>query len=192
MEKKSLLDVYEREAKSFNEAYEVEEQKPSEVRKVETSTPLIAPRPMISQKKGNPFKKANNSLTVGNKALSHLTKKSIGYNDSATTNSDDENTPTNVSKINRSIASADTPRPGNFSQWFVANKEELKSSNPNVPDTELIKIAKGIYKELTQKTKSFSDDNDSLIAAPLNKRKLDLHDDTGGTAKLAKYGFIEK
>lgn len=191
MEKKSMIEGYDKEVKSFTEAYEVEEQKPSEARKIETSTPLIAPRPMISQRKANPFKKSSNNSSLGAKALNHLTKKSIGYNESVT-NSDDENTPTNNMSLknNRSV-SLDTPRPGNFSQWFIANKEDLKVDNPNSTDAELFKIAKNVYKELTQKTKASVEELDTPPSAPINKRKLELNEDTGSTAKLAKYGYTE-
>lgn len=190
-EKKSMMEVYEKEAKSFTDAYEVEEQKPSEIKKIETSTPLIAPRPMISQRKANPFKKSNNNSSLAAKALNHLTKKSIGYNDSVT-NSDDENTPSNNMSLknNRSV-SLDTPRPGNFSQWFIANKEDLKADNPNCNDTELFKIAKNVYKELTQKTKVSVEESDTPPSAPINKRKLEMNEDSGSTAKLAKYGYTE-
>jgi len=188
------MESYEKEVRSFTDAYEVEEQKPSEVKKIETSTPLIAPRPMISQKKANPFKKSNNNSNVGVKSLNHLKMKSIVYNDSVT-NSDDENTPSNNMslKSNRSV-SLDTPRPGNFSQWFIANKEDLKADNPNSTDAELFKIAKNVYKELTQKTKVSVDEiahNDSSLSVPINKRKLELNDDSGSAAKLAKYGYTE-
>ncbi|CAG9804650.1 unnamed protein product [Chironomus riparius] len=191
MEKKSMIEGYDKEVKSFTEAYEVEEQKPSEARKIETSTPLIAPRPMISQRKANPFKKSSNNSSLGAKALNHLTKKSIGYNESVT-NSDDENTPTNNMSLknNRSV-SLDTPRPGNFSQWFIANKEDLKVDNPNSTDAELFKIAKNVYKELTQKTKASVEELDTPPSAPINKRKLELNEDSGSTAKLAKYGYTE-
>ena len=190
MEKKSMIEGYDKEVKSFTDAYEVEEQKPSEVRRIETSTPLIAPRPMISQRK-NPFKKSSNNSSLGAKALNHLTKKSIGYNESVT-NSDDENTPNNNMSLknNRSV-SLDTPRPGNFSQWFIANKEDLKADNPNSTDAELFKIAKNVYKELTQKTKVSIEEADTPLSAPINKRKLELNEDSGSTAKLAKYGYTE-
>lgn len=179
--------------------YEKEEMKADEIRREktlrETSTPLIAPRPMISQRKGaNPFKKsANTSIPTTKNALNHLTKKSIGYNDSTinssgVTHSDEEN---NLSKINRST-SADTPRPGNFSQWYIANQSSLQNDNPDVSKEELIKIGKSLYKDLTQKTKSFDESNDSAASISLNKRKLDMNEDVGGIAKLAKYGFTEK
>lgn len=141
---------------------------------------------MVSQKRSNPF--AKKSLDKGNSslnALNHLTKKSIGYSESFT-NSDDENVPANNSSLltNKSI-SKDTPRPGNFSQWFIANKENLKVDNPNAADGELMKIGKQVYKELTQ--------NEALpqTAAPLNKRKLEMNEVDGGTTKLAKYGYTE-
>lgn len=140
---------------------------------------------MISQKRSNPF--AKKSLDKGNSslnALNHLTKKSIGYNESIT-NSDDENVPANNSSLisNKSI-SKDTPRPGNFSQWFIANKDSLKTDNPSANDSELFKIGKQVYKELTQ------NESQPQATVPLNKRKLELNDD-GGTAKLAKYGYSE-
>lgn len=188
-----MLEVYDKEAKSFTEAYEVEEQKISDVsKKIETSTPLIAPRPMISQRKANPFKKSSNNSSLGAvNALNHLTKKSIGYNDSVN-NSDDENTtPNNASKINRSTVSADTPRPGNFSQWFIANKQDLKANNPDLSEMELMRLGKNVYKELTQKTKVLSEEIESPVAIPINKRKLDMNDDLGSSAKLAKYVHTE-
>lgn len=139
---------------------------------------------MISQKRSNPF--AKKSLDKGNSslnALNHLTKKSIGYNESIT-NSDDENVPANNSSLlsNKSI-SKDTPRPGNFSQWFIANKESLKSDNPSANEAELLKVGKQVYKELTH-------NETPQASAHLNKRKLELNDD-GGVTKLAKYGCSE-
>lgn len=195
-----MMNAMEKEADSFTETYEATNTAVEKL-KCETSTPLIAPRPMISQRKLNPFKKSSNANSTTGIALNHLKKKSIGYNDSAITNSDDENTPSNnLSKVNRSV-SMDTPRPGNFSQWFIANKEDLKTNNKTCSDVELIKIGKNIYKELTQKTKVTEDSfHDSSLsgsfassAASLNKRKLDMNEESvGGIAKLAKYGYTEK
>lgn len=189
-EKKKLVKVLEKETESFSEIYETSIENKSEV----TSTPVIAPRPMIQNRKLNPFKKSTNvpiqNTSTTSAALNHLTKKSIGYNDSLP-QSDDENTPTNnISKtasfINRSI-SQDTPRPGNFSQWFIANKDDLKLNNPSANDSQLMKIGKGMYKELTQKVKILDESQSDSV---LNKRKLDMNDDatSGGIAKLAKYG----
>lgn len=158
--------------------------------KILQSTPIIAPRPMISQKKNNPFAKkptdkSNSSLT----ALNHLTKKSIGYNDSVT-NSDDENIPVNNSSlINNQSISKDTPRPCNYSQWFIANKADIKKDNPNASDVELMKIGKSLYKEMTQ-----SDTTPLAVglAMPINKRKLELNEEGDATkSKLAKYGCAE-
>lgn len=151
---------------------------------MQQSTPIIAPRPMISQKRSNPF--AKKSLDKGNSSLSalnHLTKKSIGYNESIT-NSDDENVPSNSSLISNKSISKDTPRPGNFSQWYLANKADLIADNPNASDGDLMKIGKQVYKQLTQ------GDTSSQTTVPLNKRKLELNEG-GGTAKLAKYGYNE-
>lgn len=149
------------------------------------STPIIAPRPMISQKRANPFtKKSLDNKNSSLNALNHLTKKSIGYNESIT-NSDDENVPANNSSLlsNKSI-SKDTPRPGNFTQWFIANKEDLIKDNPNASDGELMKIGKQVYKELTKS------ETPPQAQLPLNKRKLELTDD-GSASKLAKYGHVE-
>ena len=128
---------------------------------------------MISQKKANPF--AKKSIDKGNSstnALSHLKKKSFCYSESAT-NSDDENVPSNNSTLssNKSI-SKDTPRPGNFSQWFLANKDDLKKDNRDATDVELMKIGKQIYKEMTH--------NESAFQTPsLNKRKLEMNEESG-------------
>lgn len=192
-QKQALLSELEQDDEVFSEAYELETPKAQGKRIQETSTPLIAPKPMISQKKSaNPFKKSSAGKTsTPTSALSHLTKKSIGYNESAV-HSDDENTPTNnvSSKTNRSVAT-DTPRPGNFGQWFIANKHELRSSNPEMTDTDLMKTGRDIYKELTQKQKSPTDDSisEQQNASAINKRKLNLTGDDGGVAKLAKFGY---
>lgn len=154
------------------------------------STPIIAPRPMISQKKSNPFAKKPQILS-SNAALNHLTKKSISYisNNDSVTNSDDENVPLNNSSLisNKSV-SKDTPRPGNFSTWFIANKESIKTDNPSATDGELMKIGKQLYKEMTQSEATPAAAVTSTI--PLNKRKLELNDD-GSAAKLAKFGYSE-
>lgn len=154
---------------------------------LQQSTPIIAPRPMTSQKKSNPFaKKPNDKNTASLAALNHLTKKSIGYNNDSITNSDVENVPLNNSSlINNKSISKDTPRPGNFSQWFIANKVNIKADNPNANDGELMKIGKQLYKEMTQ-----GDTTPAAAAMPLNKRKLEMNDE-GGASKLAKYGFTE-
>lgn len=150
------------------------------------STPIIVPRPMMSQKKANPFaKKPNDKSTASLAALNHLTKKSIVYNDSVT-NSDDENVPLNNSSlINNKSISKDTPRPGNFSQWFIANKLNIRADNPDVNDGELMKIGKQLYKEMTQ-----GDMTPAAATMPLNKRKLEMNDE-GGVSKLAKFGYTE-
>lgn len=183
-EKLSIANSLEKDERAYSEIYEKTPLLKED--NIPQSTPIIAPRPMISQKRSNPF--AKKPLDKGNSshnALNHLTKKSIGYNESIT-HSDDENVPSNNSSLlsNKSI-SKDTPRPGNFSQWFIANKESLKTDNPSASDTELLRIGKQVYKELTH--------NESVSvasSAPLNKRKLDLNDD-GGSAKLAKYVHTE-
>jgi hypothetical protein len=187
------LDAFVKETESFTEIYEKEEIGVNEVKKRETSTPLIAPRPMISQRKGaNPFKKSTNAIhNTSSSSLNHLTKKSIGYSENVS-QSDDEN---NLSKSNRSV-SIDTPRPNNFSAWFIANQADIKANNPNVSEsTELMRIGKAIYKGLTNKT-SIEDNlgsNDSSASLPsLNKRKLDLNDENvGGASKLAKFNYTE-
>ncbi|CRK92164.1 CLUMA_CG005767, isoform A [Clunio marinus] len=194
MKKIEQLNEIEKEVESFNETYERQSKIASEITLKDTSTPIIAPKPMISQKKSsNPFKKFG-SLNKNSSAssLTHLTKKSIGLND-CEKNSDDENTPSNnVSKINRSTT-VDTPRPGNFMQWYIANKSDLKANNSTASDVELLKIGKNLYKELTQKQKSPEEENNDTKNQTLqmNKRKLNLNDSEGGISKLAKYGFIQ-
>lgn len=180
----------------FTGVYETPTPQNVEQQRQETSTPIIAPKPMNSQRKANPFKKSNGAskLTPIN-PLNHLTKKSIGHSDSNATNSDDENMPVNSLKpvINRSL-SADTPRPGNFSGWFCANKVELLANHPDVAEGDLIKVARGLYKELTKHQKPPETEDiatESLL--PCSKRKLDMNDDVnaGGVSKLAKYGFTQ-
>lgn len=192
-EKVTQLQALETDEDMFATAYEVQTSKALEKNAQDTSTPLIAPKPMITQRKLNPFKKSRASsdkiaTTPTNSSLSHLTTKAIGFNQSST-NSDDEN----ISAA--SNRSTDTPRPGNFSMWFIANKADLLSRNPNSTDAEIMKIGKNLYKELTQKTKHpddmSSDADHSLNASTLNKRKLRMNDDEGGVSKLAKYGFAE-
>ena len=148
----------------------------------EIPTVVLAPKPMISQKKCNPFKRAGsgaNSPSVP--LLAHLKHKS-GESPSM-----DYNSPVNVLKASNGLVSSDTPRPGNFGAWFVANKEELQSNNPEMASVELMKTAKVVYKNLTQKVKE-SENNTSL---PNSKRKLDMKGDAS-ISKLAKFGFVEK
>jgi hypothetical protein len=155
-------------------------------REIVQSTPIIAPRPMMSSKISNPFAKKPADKSASLMALNHLTKKSIGYNESVT-HSDDENIPVNISSVqsNKSI-SKDTPRPGNFAQWFIANKPDILIDNPGKNETELMKIGKSLYKEMTQSEST----TPTTANAPLNKRKLEMSED-GGTSKLAKFGYSE-
>lgn len=193
----AMLDQMSRADENFSESYALQTPKLSGKHVQETSTPIIAPKPIISQKFVNKFKKADPSKqgNVSTNSLNHLMKKSIGYNESSTINSDDENTPTNnMSKVDRSLSmSMDTPRPGNFSMWFVANKQDLKKDNPDKTDGELMKIGKGLYLELTKKQKipDDIDTSDSQNSSTLNKRKLNLTGDDRGSSKLAKFGFDE-
>jgi chromosome transmission fidelity protein 4 len=184
----------------FSETYEMQTPRAAEKRVQETSTPipLIAPKPIANLKRMNPFKKSGSGkFSTPTSSLSHLTNKSIGLSDT-TNNSDDENTPTNnvsSKSVNRSVA-MDTPRPGNFSQWFIANKADLKTDNPEAADIDLMKIGKNLYKELTQKQKTPGEDSIVEISntTSVNKRKLNMNPDekpTGGISKLAKYGFVQ-
>jgi hypothetical protein len=192
-QKEAEMAALENDVEMFSETYELQTPKAIEKRVQETSTPiLIAPKPITSQKRANPFKKLSSSkFSTPNSSLSHLTNKTIGLSNTGN-HSDDENTPTNnvsSKSINRSVA-MDTPRPGNFSQWFVANKADLKTDNPEASDAELFKIGKDLYKELTQKQKSLSEDSETPTTA-VNKRKLNMNQDEGGVAKLAKFGFVQ-
>lgn len=193
-----LMREIEQESETFSETYEIQTPKITAKHVQETSTPIIAPKPMISQKFINKFKKNNPSKqsNMSTNSLNHLMKNSIGYNESTTVNSDDENTPTNnVSKVERSLSlSLDTPRPGNFSMWFVANKQDLLKDYPEKSDKELMKIGKDLYLELTKKQKLPEDIDshaDSQNVSVLNKRKLNLTGDDRGGSKLAKFGFDE-
>lgn len=198
-EKQKLKEAEIDDSEIFSEIYEIQTPRAAEKRVQETSTPiLIAPKPMSSLKRMNPFKKSGgNKFNTPTSSLSHLTNKSIGLNETAN-NSDDENTPTNnasTKSANRSVA-MDTPRPGNFSQWFIANKPDLKTDNPEASDADLIKIGKNLYKELTQKQKTPGDDS---IVEPsntsVNKRKLNMNQEESGVtkhAKLAKFGFVQE
>lgn len=191
--KEALMREIDDDTEIFSETYEMQTPKMLEKRTKETSTPIIAPRPMTSLKFVNKFKKADAKNTTPTNTLDHLMKKSIGYNEN-TVNSDDENTPTNntnVSKVDRSI-SMDTPRPGNFSVWFVANKADLQTDHPNLSDIELMKAGKTLYLELTKKQKlpdDISNISDISYSSTLNKRKLNLTGDDRGVSKLAKFGF---
>lgn len=135
---------------------------------------------MISQKKCNPFKRgssANNSPSAP--LLAHLKCKSELH-------TNDNNSPANILKTQNSLLSSDTPRPGNFGAWYVANKEELETNNPEMTNVELMKTAKIVYKNLTQKVK----DTESPTSMPSSKRKLDMKEDAS-ISKLAKFGFVE-
>lgn len=187
----ALLNTFEQDVELFSETYEMQTPTAANKHVKETSTPLIAPKPITTQRRLNPFKKSgttNNSTPLT--TLSHLTNKSIGFNQTST-NSDDENTPKNN-------ISMDTPRPGNFATWFVGNKADLRANYPDVSEADLMaKIGKNIYKELTQKQKQ--PDEESFAKAQnsstFNKRKLNLTEDEGavtGIAKLAKFGFSKE
>lgn len=167
----------------------------------EASTPIIAPKPMATQR-ANPFKRSlNKGFNTPPSALGHLSKKVIGMN-STTKDSDDENTPKNdnsnsnsSSLISNKSLSADTPRPGNFMQWFIANKDDLKLTHPGVEsEAELIKLGKIRYKEVTMKNKLQIDDmNDSeqmSLSKTSSKRKLNVSDVAeSGKSKLSKFGY---
>lgn len=196
-QREALLN-FENDVEVLTDSYEMSEmQTPKAAQKIiETSTPLIAPKPMINQKKLNPFKKSVASSSTTPISLNHLTNKSIAFNQTSTNNSDDENTPRNNISSNISM---DTPRPGNFGTWFIANKDSLKASNPNASEGDLmLKIGKKIYKELTQKQRQ--PDGESIIkdnqsSSNVNKRKLNLTEDelsVTGIAKLAKFGFTKE
>lgn len=193
-QKEALIEAFEQEGEEHAEVHEIQAAQTYDKRSQETSTPVIAPKPMMSFKKSNnPFRKSSSKVSTPTGALSHLTKKSIGYSESSH-NSDDENTPTNsISlKTNRSFA-MDTPRPGNFAQWFIANKADLIAENQDSSDSELMKVGKALYKELTQKQKTPNDDTaPEQKTSTINKRKLNMNEvESGGVAKLAKFGFNE-
>lgn len=194
-QKETLLTTFEEEIELFSETYEMETTKTGNKTAKETSTPVITPKP-INQKHLNPFKKfiaSNKSVCTPPSSLSHLTKKSIGYNQTST-NSDDENTPKNN-------FSFDTPRPESFSTWFLANKAELRRSHPNVSEGDLmLKIGKNLYKELTQKQggnpfeKSLENDQQNSSNF-VNKRKLNLSENESsnmGVSKMTKYEFSKE
>lgn len=148
----------------------------------EVCTVVVAPKPMISQKKCNPFKRGGSSANSPSAPLlAHLKYKS-GESPSM-----DYNSPVNVLKASNSLVSSDTPRPGNFGAWFVANKAELESNNPEMANVELMKTAKVVYKNLTQKVK----ESENTATLPNSKRKLDMKEDANAS-KLAKFGFVEK
>lgn len=104
-QKAALLEVHEDEIESINE------ESISRVEKIdfpETSTPLIAPKPITTQKRSNPFRKSGAKLSgTPVMSLNHLTDKSIGSH--RMNQSDDEN----LSGLNNHSVSMDTPRPGN-------------------------------------------------------------------------------
>lgn len=159
------------------------------------STPIIAPK-IMSTHRSNPFKKVSNiskSLSTPPSALGHLSKKVIGMNSTSNKDSDDENMPknNNSSVISNKSLSADTPRPGNFGQWFMANKEVLMIEFPGVTDVELMQQGKARYKEVTLKNNSQTGDlNESeQMKASNSKRKLNVSDAEGGISKLSKFGF---
>lgn len=189
-QREALLNTFEQDVELFSETYELHTPKAAEKHAKETSTPLIAPKPMLNQKTSNPFKKSGafKSISTPLSSLSHLTSKSIGFNQTST-HSDDENTP-------RNNVSMDTPRPGNFANWFVANKDELKASNPDVSEQDLmLKVGKSLYKELTQKQKHPDEESftkELQNSSTFNKRKLELTENesaASGISKLAKFGF---
>ena len=192
-QKEALLNTFENDVELFSETYEMQTAKAVEKHVKKTSTPLIAPKPM-NQKLLNPFKKSgafSKSVSTPTNSLSHLTSKSIGFNQSSA-HFDDENTP-------RNNVSMDTPRPGNFGTWFLANQASLKASNPNVSDNDLmLKVGKNIYKELTQKQKQPNEESfvkDPQNSLTVNKRKLNLTEDESaetGITKLAKFGFSKE
>lgn len=159
----------------------------------EASTPIIAPKPMASQR-ANPFKRSlNKGFNTPPTVLGHLSKKVIGLN-STTKDSDDENVPKNdnSSIVSNKSLSADTPRPGNFMQWFMVNKEEIKQSYPDATDAELIKHGKIRYKEVTLKNKSQIDDmneSEHTLNKTSSKRKLNVSDTESGKNKLSKFGY---
>lgn len=137
---------------------------------------------MINKNKINPFKRGGsgaNSPSVP--LLAHLKYKS-GESPSM-----DVNSPANILKTSNGLVSSDTPRPGNFGAWFVANKEELESNNPKMASVELMKTAKEVYKNLTKKVK----ESENSTKIPNSKRKLDMKEDAS-ISKLAKFGFVEK
>lgn len=192
----------QREALEDNSVLEISEIHTSHIAPViqEASTPIIAPK-VMSIHRANPFKKVSNGIknfSTPPNAIGHLSKKVIGMNSTAIKDkdSDDENTPTNnissTSVISNKSLSADTPRPGNFAQWFIANKEALQSEFPNAADGELMKHGKARYKEVTLKNKSqVEDPNESDQVKNNSKRKLNVSDAEGGISKLSKFGYDE-
>lgn len=199
-EKIEAIKQFEKESETYSNAYETPTSRKAEtsVDSQDSCTPKIAPKPIVSQKNRNPFKKSLSNKSTPSNPLTHLTNKSIGFGNESRiespnpTNpeSDDENTPVNVTNksTNRSV-SQDTPRPGNFMAWFVANKEDLKVSNPLASDADLTKIGMKTYKDLTKHQKMPGYEDDSKADHQLSsKRKLDMKDDTGSvSSKLAKY-----
>lgn len=158
------------------------------------STPIIAPKIMTTHR-SNPFKKVSNiskSLNTPPTVIGHLSKKVIGMNSTSNKDSDDENTPknNNSSVVSNKSLSADTPRPGNFGQWFMANKEVLQIEFPDAADVELMKQGKSRYKEVTLKNKSQLEDlNESEQMKTNSKRKLNVSDAEGSISKLSKFGY---
>jgi hypothetical protein len=188
----------QRESLEENSVLEISEIQNSVIAPViqEASTPIIAPKPMATQR-ANPFKRSlNKGFNTPPGALGHLSKKVIGLN-STTRDSDDENTPKNnnssISLVSNKSLSADTPRPGNFMQWFIANKDDLKQAHPDVVgEADLIKVGKIRYKEVTMKNKSHIDEiNDSeQMSKTSSKRKLNVSDiPESGKSKLSKFGY---
>lgn len=120
--KQELLKSFDQDVEAFAEVYELPTTKTVE-KQQDTSTPTIAPKPMLNLKKANPFKKscsAKNASTPST-PLEHLTKKSIGYSHTPN-HSDDENTPinSNTSTLSNRSIGLDTPRPGErrFVEYF--------------------------------------------------------------------------
>lgn len=197
-EKEDILKEFENESETYCNQYDTPTNKKIQEKNEETSTPLIAPKPMITQKNRNPFKKSITLKVAHANPLSHLTSKVIGYQNDSSSNmdSEDENTTPNNKTLNRT-QSQDTPRPMNFMSWYLANKEELKASNPDVNDKDLSALALTMYRDLTKKQEipDFKETLDSSTNSPLSaltnhKRKLEMNDsNSSGVSKLAKFGF---
>ena len=123
---------------------------------------------MLTQKNRNPFKKTSAIKVVHSNSLSHLTSKVIGFQNESNLDSEDENAPPNNKTLNRT-QSQDTPRPMSYMTWFLANKEELKTSNPDVSEKELSQLSLGMYRDLTKKQElpDYKESLDSSTSSPL-------------------------
>ena len=110
-EKQTLLEIFEEEIEAVSEVYEME---PSKVAKENVQEISIAPKPMISQKRSNPFKKSGgfSKTSTPSASLDHLTRKSIS------TSLNDSKEPLNDTS-NLSTQSVDTPRPGKLFKLIV-------------------------------------------------------------------------